>query len=214
MPLLVCAALLCGCGGGEKTLAVQEQYRTVRTADMEAEVVSHTATDDRRFVLTCQYDTEGQSITTVKEPQELKGLTAVLVDGQLSLKSNGQLLPAGAATDICPANCLPYLLGALAEGYLTEQGAETLEDVSWFVCSNRRADFLGGDAGGRAVSAHGAGHHRAQRRGGAVRRVAGSGDADPTVCGIFTGRTGGADGQNDGLLLHHGNGGITNGIYT
>ena len=79
MPLLVCAALLCGCGGGEKTLAVQEQYRTVRTADMEAEVVSHTATDDRRFVLTCQYDTEGQSITTVKEPQELKGLTAVLV---------------------------------------------------------------------------------------------------------------------------------------
>lgn len=194
MPLLVCAALLCGCGGGEKTLAVQEQYRTVRTADMEAEVVSHTATDDRRFVLTCQYDTEGQSITTVKEPQELKGLTAVLVDGQLSLKSNGQLLPAGAATDICPANCLPYLLGALAEGYLTEQG--------------------GGDAGGRAVSAHGAGHHRAQRRGGAVRRVAGSGDADPTVCGIFTGRTGGADGQNDGLLLHHGNGGITNGIYT
>ena len=92
-------------------------------------MVSHTATDDRRFVLTCQYDTEGQSITTVKEPQELKGLTAVLVDGQLSLKSNGQLLPAGAATDICPANCLPYLLGALAEGYLTEQGAETLEDV-------------------------------------------------------------------------------------
>ena len=129
MPLLVCAALLCGCGGGEKTLAVQEQYRTVRTADMEAEVISHTATDDRRFVLTCQYDTEGQSITTVKEPQELKGLTAVLVDGQLSLKSRDQLLPAGDATDICPANCLPELLRTLAEGYLKEQGTEPLEDT-------------------------------------------------------------------------------------
>lgn len=127
LPLLLCAVLLCGCG--EKPLAVQEQYRTVRTADMEAEVVSHTATDDRRFVLTCQYDTEGQSITTVKEPQELKGLTAVLVDGELSLKSNGQLLPAGDSTDVCPANCLPYLLEALAEGYLTEQGRETLEDT-------------------------------------------------------------------------------------
>ena len=127
-PLLLCA-VLCGCGGGEKTLAVQEQYRTVRTADMEAEVVSHTATDDRRFVLTCQYDTEGQSITTVKEPQELKGLTAVLVDGQLSLKSNGQLLPAGAATDICPANCLPYLLRALADGYVLEQSSEALDDT-------------------------------------------------------------------------------------
>ena len=70
-----------------------------------------------------------QPVTTVTAPEALKGLTAVLADGQLSLKSNGQLLPAGAATDICPANCLPYLLGALAEGYLTEQGAETLEDV-------------------------------------------------------------------------------------
>ena len=53
----------------------------------------------------------------------------MLVDGELSLKSNGQLLPAGDSTDVCPANCLPYLLEALAEGYLTEQGRETLEDT-------------------------------------------------------------------------------------
>ncbi len=152
MPLLGAPRCCAAAVAGEKTLAVQEQYRTVRTADMEAEVVSRTASDDRRFVLTCQYDTEGQSITTVKEPQELKGLTAVLADGQLSLKSNGQLLPAGAATDICPANCLPYLLGALAEGYLTEQG---------------------GAVGGHAMPAPDAGDHRAKRRGGAMQRVAG-----------------------------------------
>ena len=128
LPLLLCAVLLCGCGG-EKSLTVQDQYRTVVSADMEAEVVSRTASDDRTFTLTCRYDRAGQSVTTVTAPEALKGLTAVLADGQLSLKSNGQPLPAGAATDICPANCLPYLLGALAEGYLTEQGAETLEDV-------------------------------------------------------------------------------------
>ena len=45
LPLLLCAVLLCGCG--EKPLAVQEQYRTVLSADMEAEVVSRTASDDR-----------------------------------------------------------------------------------------------------------------------------------------------------------------------
>lgn len=128
LPLLLCAVLLCGCGGG-KTLAVQDQYRTVCAADMEAEVISRTETDDRRFVLTCRYDRSGQSVTTVTEPAELKGLTAVLVDGELSLKSNGQLLPAGEATDICPANCLPYLLRALADGYLTERNTETLEDT-------------------------------------------------------------------------------------
>ena len=127
LPLLLCAVLLCGCG--EKPLAVQEQYRTVLPGDMEAEVVSHTASDDRAFTLTCRYDRAGQSVTTVTSPSELKGLTAVLVDGELSLKSNGQLLPAGDSTDVCPANCLPYLLEALAEGYLKEQGTEPLEDT-------------------------------------------------------------------------------------
>jgi hypothetical protein len=53
----------------------------------------------------------------------------VLADGQLSLKSRDQLLPAGDATDICPANCLPELLRTLAEGYLKEQGTEPLEDT-------------------------------------------------------------------------------------
>ena len=93
LPLLLCAVLLCGCGG-EKSLTVQDQYRTVVTA-----------------------------------PEALKGLTAVLADGQLSLKSRDQLLPAGDATDICPANCLPELLRTLAEGYLKEQGTEPLEDT-------------------------------------------------------------------------------------
>ena len=120
--------LLCGCGG-EKSLTVQDQYRTVVSADMEAEVVSRTASDDRTFTLTCRYDRAGQSVTTVTAPEALKGLTAVLADGQLSLKSRDQLLPAGDATDICPANCLPELLRTLAEGYLKEQGTEPLEDT-------------------------------------------------------------------------------------
>ena len=103
LSLLLCAVLLCGCGG-EKSLTVQDQYRTVVSADMEAEVVSRTASDDRTFTLTCRYDRAGQSVTTVTAPEALKGLTAVLADGQLSLKSRDQLLPAGDATDICPAN--------------------------------------------------------------------------------------------------------------
>ena len=128
LPLLLCAVLLCGCGG-EKSLTVQDQYRTVVSADMEAEVVSRTASDDRTFTLTCRYDRAGQSVTTVTAPEALKGLTAVLADGQLSLKSRDQLLPAGDATDICPANCLPELLRTLAEGYLKEQGTEPLGDT-------------------------------------------------------------------------------------
>lgn len=131
IPLLLCAALLlCGCGTGETAASVQEQYRTVVTAEMEAEVISRQESGDRTFTLTCRYQREGQSVTTVVEPEELKGLTAVLVDGELSLESRGELLPAGDVTDVCPANCLPLLLETLAAGYLAEQGTETLEGTA------------------------------------------------------------------------------------
>ena len=125
-PLLLCL-LLCGCGGAETGNAVQEQYRTVKTAQMEAEVTSHTPSDSRTFTLQCRYDAAGDSVTTVTAPGELAGLTAIVSGEDMTLSCDGLQLPAGASLDICPANCLPYLLDALSGGYLTEQNEETLE---------------------------------------------------------------------------------------
>ena len=126
LPVLACLLLLCGCGG-KKALSVQDQYRAVISAEMEAEVVSCADAASRTFTLSCQYDAAGQSVTTVTAPRELAGLTAVLAGDTLSVRSGDTLLPAGASTDVCPANCLPYLLDALSGGYLTEQNEETLE---------------------------------------------------------------------------------------
>lgn len=128
-PLLLCL-LLCGCGGGETGSAVQEQYRTVRTAQLEAEVTSHTDTDSRTFTLRCRYDAAGDSVTTVTAPGELAGLSVIVSGEDMTLSCDGLQLPAGASLDICPANCLPYLLRALAEGYVLEQGGETLADTT------------------------------------------------------------------------------------
>ena len=128
LPLLLCAAL-CGCGGAAAGNAVQDQYRTVRTARLEAEVTSHPDTDSRTFTLLCSYDAAGDAVTTVTQPHELAGLTAVASGEDLTLACEGLQLPVGASSDICPANCLPYLLRALANGYVLEQGAETLEGL-------------------------------------------------------------------------------------
>lgn len=128
LPVLAGLLLLCGCGG-RKALSVQDQYRAVTSAEMEAEVVSCVDTGSRTFTLTCQYDAAGQSVTTVTAPEELAGLTAVLVGEELAVRSGDTLLPAGASMDVCPANCLPYLLRALSGGYLAEQNEELLEDT-------------------------------------------------------------------------------------
>lgn len=128
LPMLACLLLLCGCGG-RKALDVQEQYRSVTSAELEAEVVSCADAAGRVFTLTCRYDPAGQSVTTVNAPSELAGLTAVLAGDTLSVRSGDTLLPAGASTDVCPANCLPYLLDALSGGYLTEQNEEQLRDT-------------------------------------------------------------------------------------
>lgn len=129
-PLLLCA-VLCGCGGAEAETgnAVQEQYRTLETARLEAEVTSHTSTDSRTFTLLCSYDADGDAVTTVTAPSELAGLTAVVSGADMTLSSEGLQLPAGASLDICPANCLPYLLRALADGYVLEQSSEVLDDT-------------------------------------------------------------------------------------
>lgn len=172
LPLLLCAAL-CGCGGAAAGNAVQDQYRTVRTARLEAEVTSHTDTDSRTFTLLCSYDAAGDAITTVTQPHELAGLTAVASGEDLTLACEGLQLPVGASSDICPANCLPYLLRALANGYVLEQGAETLEDAPW--------------------PAADAGYHRRLRRQGAVRRLAGRVRPVSPLCRVFSGRPDGSD---------------------
>ena len=73
------------------------------------------------------------NLTTVhlcsKRKRSLPCLTAVLAGDTLSVRSGDTLLPAGASTDVCPANCLPYLLDALSGGYLTEQNEEQIGDT-------------------------------------------------------------------------------------
>ena len=99
LPLLLCAAL-CGCGGAAAGNAVQDQYRTVRTARLEAEVTSHTDTDSRTFTLLCSYDAAGDAVTTVTQPHELAGLTAVASGEDMTLACEGLHVNEAYATSV------------------------------------------------------------------------------------------------------------------
>lgn len=127
--LLLAALLLTGCGRAKKAEALQEHYAAVRSAELTADVVCHLAGGSRTFTLDCAYDRDGNSAVTVTAPEELAGITASVSGEDLTLTYGDLSLSAGMLTDLCPANCLPWLLKAASSGYVLEEGREVLGET-------------------------------------------------------------------------------------
>lgn len=127
--LLVMTLSLTACGT-QQAENIQSQYARLATAEMEAEIVCHLSAESRSFTLQCTYDRKNGATTTVTAPEELAGLTAAISADGLTVSYQGTAFSVETLSDICPANCLPYLLNAIAQGYLLSQDTEEMEGVS------------------------------------------------------------------------------------
>ena len=126
--MLLGCALLCACGAAPSAgQNLQEQYAAVKTAQLEAEVVCHLEGESRSYTVQCSYDRGGDAVTTITTPEELAGISATVSGSDLTLTYDGTGLAAGPLRDVCAANCLPLLLRAVSDGYILEQGKETIE---------------------------------------------------------------------------------------
>lgn len=140
--LLSLALLLIGCGEKESAAAdIQAQYGSVAAAEMEAEVTFHMTKEDRAFTLQCSY-TPQESTVTVTAPDTVKGVSATVTSEGLAIAYQGAVLSAGKVGDIGPVNALPCLLRAVAEGYLVEEGRETVGGVD---CRRLTLDTVAGE---------------------------------------------------------------------
>ena len=111
--------LLCGCGKKDaaEAQAVQQRYAALTGAVAEVEIVSHPEGETRSFTVRCTCDrTKDTATTTVMAPEELAGLSATVTGEKLLIQYDGPALAAGVGDTVSPANCIPYLLRALAEG--------------------------------------------------------------------------------------------------
>jgi len=124
--LLLAALLLTGCGRAKEAEALQAHYAAVRSAELTADVVCHLPEENRTFTLDCTFDRDGDCAVTVTAPAELAGTTASVSGEDLTLAYGDLSLSAGTLTDLCAANCLPWLLKAASSGYVLEEGRETL----------------------------------------------------------------------------------------
>ena len=143
IPWLLLAALLCtGCGKAERRETLQEHYGALTSAELTANIVCHLPEETRQFTVQCTYDAGGDSSVAITAPAELAGITATVSGEDLTLSYGDLALSAGSLTDLCPANCLPWLLRAAAEGYVLEEGGETVGDTP---CLRLALDTTGPD---------------------------------------------------------------------
>lgn len=128
--LLAAALLLAGCGKKTTSQAesLRQRYRDMQAAHMEAEITCHLETENRTFTVSCDWTPTGAG-TTVTGPEDLAGLTASVSGEELTVSYDGAALSAGSLRDVAPANCLPWLLRAMEEGYLVDAGQEALEGL-------------------------------------------------------------------------------------
>ena len=126
--ILFLLTLLCGCQKeNTRTDTLQRQYQAIESLQISAEVVCHLSAENRPFSVECSYNKDKGATTSITAPEEVKGISATVSDDDLTVTYDGLILSAGTVGEICPANCLPYLLHAVADGYVLEWGQETLE---------------------------------------------------------------------------------------
>ena len=97
--MLPLCLLLTGCAPSRRE-AVQAYYKSIRTAQMEAQVVVHLSSDDRTFSVTAAYDREKGTTTTIVEPELLQGLSATVSQEDMHLLYDGSVWPAGDGGDL------------------------------------------------------------------------------------------------------------------
>ncbi len=128
---IVCAALLIcllltGCGAARRE-EVQQHYRAIVSAQLQAEIVSHLTDEGRVYEAAGRYDRADGFTTTLESPEELAGLSALVTADGLHLTYDGSVWPAGAASGLSAANCLPLVLYAAEAGYVTEEGSDRID---------------------------------------------------------------------------------------
>lgn len=107
--MLPLCLLLTGCAPSRRE-AVQAYYKSIRTAQMEAQVVVHLSSDDRTFSVTAAYGREKGATTTIVEPELLQGLSATVSQEDMHLLYDGSVWPPATAETCrrptaCPCCC-------------------------------------------------------------------------------------------------------------
>lgn len=132
--LVIVAVLLTGCGARKTDHRAEElQSRYERMSGCKASVEAAIARGEESIEYALDIEqTEGATRVTVREPEALAGISAVVQeDDALSLAFDGMVLDAGSVDpNVSAVNAVSLFLRAAAKGYVTERSTERLGDTA------------------------------------------------------------------------------------
>ena len=131
--LMITVLLLSGCSKGideaeQAALDIRAAYLSMVGCTATLDITADYGERVFECVLVLDHTAGGDTVLTVMEPELLRGVTARLRNGESLLEFDGVRLETGALSDtgLSPIDCVPVLLRAIQEGFISAWSTETL----------------------------------------------------------------------------------------
>jgi len=138
LSFLLVALLFTGCKGEnqelERMMAFRASLLSAMGCNFQAVITADYQEELYQFTLDCSCDEQGTLRFTVLEPETISGIRAVLDDTNWHLEYENTVLNAMPVSSekISPAECLPFLMASLRDGWVLEENTESWNDHSCY----------------------------------------------------------------------------------
>lgn len=138
--------LFSGCGQAndseDKADELRKQLSQIAACEIECSMIADYGEAVYDFKLAFSYDSDGESILTVIEPENISGLQIALNGDTLELLFSQTRLETGTITSngLTPVTAIPMMLSAWKDGYVYSIGNEKLDDVDCLLLNIKMMD--------------------------------------------------------------------------
>jgi len=158
--LMMTLTLLTGCGGAgerggnsaeELALSIRTEYLAMTACAATVDITADYGQRVYEYTLSVDWQKNGETVLTVLEPENIKGITARMESGSARLEFDGASLETGmlSAEGLSPMEAVPAILDYIFSGYIAECDFETVGEKRqlWFCCRDpERAPGVGTEA--------------------------------------------------------------------
>ena len=133
LPILL-ALLLSACGGQTRDNApnIRDFYTNTQALTLTALVQADFGDRTAEFQMLYERSADGVETVTVEAPEEIAGITVTLLENGSQLRFEDLVLETGAlpGSGLSPLEAIPLAVKSWRDGYITEQGRDTLNGTA------------------------------------------------------------------------------------